>query len=166
MLKKKQRISNDEWIATVKNIKNIVTESEIKKLEKETISQIKSKTKNKKVAYAWSAGKDSIVLGALCEKAGIKDCMLGRCNLEYPAFIDWIEKNKPEKLEIINTGQDMEWLIKHPEMLFPKADKASRWFNIIQHQAQAKYFKNHGLDIILLGRRKADGNYVGKGDSI
>ena len=66
-------------------------------------------------------------------------------------------------LEIINTGQDMEWLKKHPDMLFPdKSNKAAQWFHIVQHRGQARYYKEHQLEILLLGRRKADGNYVGK----
>lgn len=80
-----------------------------------------------------------------------------------PAFIAWIEQNKPSGLEIINTGQDMEWLKKHPDMLFPdKSNKAAQWFHIVQHRGQARYYKEHQLEILLLGRRKADGNYVGK----
>lgn len=80
-----------------------------------------------------------------------------------PAFIAWIEQNKPSGLEVINTGQDMEWLKKHPDMLFPdKSNKAAQWFHIVQHRGQARYYKEHQLEILLLGRRKADGNYVGK----
>lgn len=68
--------------------------------------------------------------------------MLVACNLEYPAFIAWIEQNKPSDLEIINTGQDMEWLKKHPDMLFPdKSNKAAQWFHIVQHRGQARYYK-------------------------
>jgi len=166
MLKRKQAVANNNWVAAFANIKNTVSEAEIKALTKQTIADIKSKTKGKKTAYAWSAGKDSIVLGAICEKAGITDCMIGICNLEYPAFLAWVEANKPAALEIINTGQDMAWLVKHPELLFPGATGASRWFSIVQHRAQSKYFVERKLDVLLLGRRKADGNYVGKGDNI
>ena len=166
MLGRKQSISNELWLKAMADIKNIVTEADIKKLTKQTIADIKAKTKGKKSAYAWSAGKDSIVLGDLCEKAGISDCMIGICNLEYPAFLSWIEEHKPPNLTTINTGQDIEWLVKHPQMLFPDGKGAARWFSIIQHTAQAKYFKERKLDIIMLGRRKADGNYVGKGDNI
>lgn len=57
----------------------------------------------------------------------------------------------------------MEWLKKHPDMLFPdKSNKAAQWFHIVQHRGQARYYKEHQLEILLLGRRKADGNYVGK----
>ena len=166
MLGRKQSVSNNDWIKAMANIKNTVTAADIKKLEKKTLEEIKANTKGKKAAYAWSAGKDSIVLGYLCEKAGIKNCMIGICNLEYPAFLKWIEENKPAGLETVNTGQDMGWLLKHPEMMFPSGSKAGRWFAIVQHNAQAKYCRKHDIDILLLGRRKADGNYVGKGANI
>jgi len=166
MLGKKQSISNDAWIKAMACIKNTVAHTEIKELENQAIAEIRAKTKSKKAAYAWSAGKDSIVLGAICEKAGAKDCMLGICNLEYPAFLSWVDENKPSNLEVINTGQDIDWLVKHPEMLFPSGSRAGRWFTIVQHNAQAKYFREHKLDLLLLGRRKADGNFVGKGDNV
>ena len=80
-------------------------------------------------------------LEKICEKAGIDQSVLVRCNLEYPAFIAWIEQNKPSGLEIINTGQDMEWLKKHPDMLFP--DKAIR-----QRSGSISYSTGDRRDII------------------
>ncbi|MFQ8761808.1 MAG: phosphoadenosine phosphosulfate reductase family protein [Intestinimonas sp.] len=85
----------------------------------------------------------------------------------YPAFATWIEANKPTGCEVINTHQDLDWLDKHPEMLFPQDSAAAgRWFSIVQHRAQRLYFKSRELDIIILGRRRADGNYVGRGTNI
>ena len=37
---------------------------------------------------------------------------------------------------------------------------------MVQHRGQARYYKAHDLDMLLLGRRRADGNYVGKGSNI
>ena len=166
MLGKKQSISNADWIKAMTNAKVAVSKSEITTLAEATINNIKEKAKNKKVAFAWSGGKDSIILAQLCKEAEIIDCMIGICNLEYPAFMAWIEENKPEELEIINTGQDMAWLKKHQDMLFPDSKKAARWFSVVQHVAQTKYYKKHNLDMLLVGRRKADGNFVGKSDNI
>lgn len=164
---KKQRTDNSTWIETMEKIEEYVSRDELEILVKETIEEIKDIVKGKKAAYAWSAGKDSLVLGKLCEMAGIKKCVLAVTELEYPAFMEWIQQNKPKGLEIINTGQDINWLKKHPEMLFPTDCKyAARWFSIVQHRAQAKYYKEHKLDVLLLGRRRADGNYCGKGSNI
>ena len=132
-----------------------------------TVEEIKERTAGKRAAYAWSAGKDSLVLGEICEKSEINDCMMAVCDLEYPAFRRWVDRHKPKGLEIINTGQDLEWLSKHPNMLFPQdSATAAKWFSIVQHRAQEKYYKEHQLDVILLGRRRADGNYCGKGSNI
>lgn len=167
VLGKKQNIANEDWISALNRIEELVPMNELEDLVKSTVALIKSIVGDKKAAYAWSGGKDSLVLGKICEQAGITDCMMGICDLEYPEFMEWVDENKPEGLEIINTHQNMEWLCKHPDMLFPASSKeAAQWFHIVQHRAQAAYYKSHSLDMILLGRRRADGNYVGKGSNI
>jgi hypothetical protein len=166
-LGRKQNISNEAWLDTIANIEELVSREEIEELSAATIQDIKAKTSGKAAAYAWSGGKDSIVLGKLCEAAGVTSCMIGVCNLEYPAFMKWVSGNKPQGCEVINTGQDLKWLSEHPEMLFPQdSTTAARWFAIVQHRAQRKYFQSHNLDIIILGRRRADGNYVGRKSNI
>ncbi|MEJ5966236.1 phosphoadenosine phosphosulfate reductase family protein [Flavonifractor porci] len=166
-LGRKQRITNDTWLEAVASIESVVSREELADLSALAIQDIKSKAKGKRAAYAWSGGKDSIVLGKLCEAAGVTDSMIGVCDLEYPAFAAWIESNKPNGCEVINTHQDLDWLAAHPEMLFPQSSAAAgRWFSIVQHRAQRIYSKTHGLDLIILGRRRADGNYVGRGSNI
>ncbi len=161
-LRKKQFMNNELWLKAIAKIEQIMPQRELNVIVHQTILDIQSMVKGKNVAYAWSGGKDSIVLGDICEKAGVKKSMIGVCNLEYPAFIDWVRRHKPKNCEIINTGQDMEWLAKHQDMLFPQnSTKAARWFAIVQHTAQHHYYKDNNLDMILLGRRRTDGNYVG-----
>lgn len=167
VLGRKQSIKNSEWLEAVKNIEDLVSKQELDERIGKTIEDIKAKVVNKKAAFAWSGGKDSIVLQAICSMAGIDDCVLVVCDLEYPAFTKWVEDHKPKKLTIVNTGQDLKWLAAHPQMLFPQDSKtAAQWFHIVQHRGQARYYKDNNLDIMLLGRRRADGNYVGKGDNI
>ena len=167
ILGRKQRIKNSEWIEAFAKIEQAVSRKELDQLVDKTVKEIKKKTRGKKVAYAWSGGKDSLVLGEICRMAGIAPCVLVICNLEYKAFIEWVDAHKPPELSVINTGQDMKWLAAHPQMLFPQDSKyASMWFQIVQHRGQAKYYKENQLDMMLLGRRRADGNYVGRGDNI
>ncbi|MCX4294338.1 MAG: hypothetical protein OSJ56_09820 [Prevotella sp.] len=165
--KKKQKIKNEEWIKMLQKIGQVISREELDRIVFSTIKDIKKKTMDKKAAYAWSGGKDSVVLGKICHIAGITDCVLVICNLEYRAFMEWIRIHKPQGLSVINTGQDMEWLSANPHMLFPQDSRtAARWFNIVQHRGQALYYKNEHLDMIILGRRLADGNYVGNGSNI
>ena len=167
VLGRKQKIKNSDWINAYARIEQLVTKEELNEVVDRTIADIKAKTEGKKAAYAWSGGKDSIVLGEICRLAGIKACVLVISDLEYKAFTQWVEDNKPPELSVINTGQDMKWLAKHQQMLFPQDSKyASQWFHIVQHRGQEKYYKEKNLDMLLLGRRKADGNYVGKSDNI
>lgn len=166
-LGKKQKSGNEAWIEAFQNIESIVSREDLDALTARTVQDIREKTAGKVAAYAWSGGKDSIVLGKICELAGISRSMIGICDLEYPTFLSWIQDHKPDGCEIVNTGQNLEWLSKHPEMLFPQdSATASRWFTIVQHRAQRIYSKNQNVDILILGRRRADGNYVGKQSNI
>ena len=166
-LGRKQSINNDAWLEAVATVEKAVPRDELNALVSVTIEDIKATIGGKRAAYAWSAGKDSIVLGRICEATGVTDSMIGVCDLEYPAFATWIEANKPTGCEVINTHQDLDWLDKHPEMLFPQDSAAAgRWFSIVQHRAQRLFFKSRELDLIVLGRRRADGNYVGRGTNI
>lgn len=145
------------------NIKKIKPKKDIEALIDKTVADIKEKTKGKKAAYSWSAGKDSIALQYVCQKAGIEDNVFVYCDLEYTSFMDWVNKHKPKKCTMINTGQDLKWLAEHPEMLFPQDSKiAGKWFQIIQHRGQEQYYRDNNLDILCLGRRRQDGNYTGK----
>ena len=154
VLGRKQRIKNSEWIEALADIEQKVSKKELDQLVSRTIKEIKKKAKGKKAAYAWSGGKDSLVLGEICRQAGIIPCVLVICNLEYKAFIEWVEAHKPPELSIINTGQDISWLAAHPQMLFPRDSKtAAQWFHIVQHRGQAKYYKAEQLDMLLLDRK-------------
>lgn len=167
VLGKKQSIQNEEWLKAEKRIEELVSREVLDEKVRSTVEAIRQMTDGKKTAYAWSAGKDSLVLGEICRDSGVTDCMMAICNLEYPAFLKWVDRYKPKELEIINTGQDLEWLSKHLNMLFPQdSTTAAKWFSIVQHRAQAKYYKAHELDLLLLGRRRADGNYCGRGANI
>ena len=100
-LGRKQRIDNSAWLEAVATIEEAVSRAELNELTAATVADIKAVTAGKCAAYAWSAGKDSIVLGKLCEAAGVTDSMIGVCDLEYPAFAAWIEEHKPAGCEVI-----------------------------------------------------------------
>lgn len=166
-LGRKQRIKNSDWIEVLGKIEQLISRTELNQLVNDTVKEIREKTVGKNVAFAWSGGKDSLVLEKVCYMADVNACVLVICDLEYQAFLQWVTDNIPPKLSIINTGQNIEWLAAHPQMLFPQDSKtAAQWFHMVQHRGQAQYYKENNLDIMLLGRRKADGNYVGKGDNI
>lgn len=129
----------------------------------QAVEEVRAFTRGRNAAFAWSGGKDSIALRFVAELAGISDCVLGITDLEYPAFLAWVTAHMPDGLEVINTGLDIDWLAANPGMLFPRdASVAAQWFAKVQHAAQRRYFKARGLDVLLLGRRRQDGNFVGR----
>lgn len=167
ILGRKQSTDNARWIEAVANIEEHVTKDELDMAVATAREDIKKVTEGKKLAYAWSGGKDSLVIADICQKLGIMDSVFVHTELEYPVFLDWCLKNKPEGCEVINTGQDLDWLVKHPKMLFPdNSTLVSRWFGIVQRAGIRQYFLKHGLDMIIVGHRKADGNFVGRGTNI
>lgn len=161
-LPRKQTSTQLEWIQAINEIESIVSRDDLGNLIDRTVYAIEQFTRGKRVAFGWSGGKDSLVLEKVMELAGIPDCVLVITNLEYPAFSQWVIEHMPQKLEIINTGQDLSWLSKNQQMLFPRdGATAAKWFHVVQHEGQARYFKKHHLDYLALGRRRADGNYTG-----
>lgn len=170
VLGKKQTSRNEDFVKAWNNIEQLVSREEAEKLVAAAVLDIKRKTAGKNVAYAWSGGKDSLALQVVCERAGINKCVL--CTASKPGysnFVDWCKANAPHGLTIVdNEKLDIQYVAKHPEMLFPQNSKyAAQWFHILQHRGQAIYFKEQRLDIICLGRRLQDGNHVGgKGQNI
>ena len=164
VLKKKNNNTQEEWIEVFKNIENYISKEEIENKINETIKNIKQIIKNKNVAYSWSGGKDSIALEIIMEKIGIKKgvCAISE-DLEYTDFLNYIKKNIPTGVEIINKKISIDFLNRHSNIIFPQNKKdLSIWYKIIQHKVQDEYFKKNKLDILILGRRLQDGNYVGK----
>lgn len=161
MLGRKQSIKNEEWLSAVSTIEETVSRKEIDELAAATVIEIQNHVKGYNAAYAWSGGKDSIVLGELCKLAGIHKGVIVVCDLEYPEFMRWVEMHKPFDVEILNVGYGLEWLAKHPEALFPPM--TYHWSRFIQIAGENRYYREKGIELLILGRRKADGNYVGAG---
>lgn len=98
-------------------IEELVPREELEKAVATAVESIKTMTQGKNVAYAWSGGKDSIVLSSICRLAGVKECMFAHTDLEYPAFLEWCLNNKPEHCEVIHIPYDLDWLAEHENMM-------------------------------------------------
>lgn len=166
VLGRKQASNNDLWLDVAGHIEEYVTREELADAVATVSATIVERTKGKRAAYAWSGGKDSLVLGDICEKIGVSDCVFAHSDLEYPAFLEWCLAHKPNGCEVINVGLGLDWLAGHQAMLFPKSKELNRWYQLVQRKAFTKYFFDHDLDLLLVGHRKADGNVVGKDNII
>ena len=118
--------------------------------------------RGRKAVWGWSGGKDSVVLAHILKLAGVEFpgvCVLTQ--LEYPA-VDWFcTRRKPSGVEVMRTGHDIRWLIENKHMLFPQdAATKSRWYSMVQQAGLDRFAKRHQADMIIMGRRRADGNVV------
>ena len=166
ILGRKQTSNNAKWLEAIERIEELVSREELDEAVAIVNKTIKKVTKGKNIAFCWSGGKDSIVLADICSNLGITNCMFAHTDLEYPAFLKWCMDNKPANCEVINTGQDLKWLADRPHMLFPKGANLNKWYQGVQRAAFTKYFFDKKLDMILVGHRKADGNFVGTNNII
>lgn len=116
------------------------------------------------VGWSWSAGKDSLGLAAVLEHAGLLDLPgMGRWTaLEFPEFLDWSRENAPESVTVeVDEEINLQWLVGRPTLLFPERN-VSRWFEFVQKRAQRQFARARGMDLLIGGWRRADGNYLGQ----
>lgn len=149
------------WHAAIARSRDEWPDQRLDALITNTVADIRDTTRGRRAAYAWSGGKDSLALAHVAELAGIHDCVLAISALEFPEFLVWVTDHMPDGLTVVSTGQDLAWLADHPRMLFPQGVYGPRWFSIVNHRGQERYFRDQHLDVLLLGRRTVDGNYTG-----
>ena len=157
------RIDDEQkWWNVVNHIEEYVSRAEVEIATAEALDRIKTVSAGKNAAYAWSGGKDSLVIADLSQKAGLAKSYCIVTELEYPEYLKFMQEKKPPNCEIINAGFNLDYLARHPEMIFPKGKLFQRWYNQVQHKTHARYMQKNNLDVVILGRRKIDGNICGK----
>lgn len=167
-LGRKQAIRDQAaWRAAIASARDVWPDDRLDNLIDRTVDEVRTVTRGRRAALAWSGGKDSLAVEHITRLAGIDRAVLAICEMEFPEFLAWVTDHMPPGLTVYSTGQDLHWLRDHPKMLFPQGDLGARWFSIVQHRGQERYFKENNLDVLILGRRRSDGNYVGpKGANI
>lgn len=163
VLKKTIAGNNEDWLWAVEHIEEIVSREEVDALTNATKERICRETHGGKCAVAWSGGKDSLVIYDIAKDLGITDSLFVTCNLEFPAFEVWAKEHMPDGCTVINTGNDLNWLNKHPELLFPLTGALCfRWYKSFHRLGMTQYFFDKGLDYLICGHRVHDGNTCGK----
>ena len=163
VLKRKQSYHSDEpWNEAFAHIEELISEEECEAFADKAIRRIREATAGKDAAYGWSGGKDSLVLSDLCRRACINQCALFLTKLEFPEFESWLLEHKPEGCEVIRREYDLDFLVAHPELIFPKGKEMQRWNVIMQRGSQIMYYHQKNLGILLTGHRVIDGNTCGK----
>jgi len=160
LIGKKSKTTQDDWLPFLNKSYNFPDKSRAQELVERAITVCEKIIKpGDRIGWGWSGGKDSQGLRVVMEAMQIDDCYLGISSLEYPDFLSWATNRMPERLMImLNANINLDYLVKHPKMLFPDARNAERWFSRVQRRARVEYIKAENKSLIFLGRRKADQN--------
>lgn len=112
-----------------------------------------SKYRGKRVALAFSGGKESILLLELCRE-NLLDVTLVNVqtrSFSWPEHLRYLSSFRPLT---ITTKHDWQWLSEHREMLFPKTSpQRNRWFSQVQRYGIDHYARKNNIDVVLWGRR-------------
>lgn len=159
---RKQSSANDVWLYAMEHIEDLVSRQDVDAYTQWAVERIQKAANGKNAAYAWSGGKDSIVLADLCRQAGVTRGFFAYCDLDYPAFAKWCLEHKPAGVEPMHTGYTLDWLAEHQELIFAEGQIGQRWHQISQRGPFTRMFFENNLDVLLMGHRIIDGNNVGK----
>lgn len=130
-----------------------------------TVEVIRRQALVSRIGYAWSGGRDSQVLAYLMGLARVEQCVLATTTgLEWPALAAWHTTHAPLGCTVLAQPLDLGWLAAHPRMLFPQGHYGVAWLSLVSRRAQTQFFRREALDLLALGCRRAQGNYVGHGD--
>lgn len=161
-LGRKHGSKNSQWLYAVEHIEELITSAEVDNFESSAVERIHRVCDGKKAGFAWSGGKDSIVLGDILGKLGITTGYFAYCDLDYPAFIKWVQENKPAGVLMMHTGYGLKWLSEHQELIFARGIIGQKWHQFSQMGPFTNMFFGGNLDVLLLGHRIIDGNVCGK----
>lgn len=160
-LKSRAFNTQKEWMEVWNNYDKYCSVEHLLQLEAKTLKEMREVTKGKKCAYAYSGGKDSVVLSILCNKIGIYDGVCAISSLFFDESIAHIKATLPSDLTLVDTGQNMQWLFENQKR-FLFSDNMFQWYTIGHLKAQKEYHDQSGIDLMLKGKRKQDGNNLGK----
>ena len=165
VMRSKYNATNEDFARTWDRCLELVPATRTELLVEKAAEEVRRHAAGKRVAYGWSGGKDSQALRVVAERAGIFDCVLSFCSLEWPDMERWVKTAAPPGLVIERkTEVNLDFLVKHPHLLFPASGKIGYFYSSkITHWGQQKYYSERALDLMLYGRRHQDGNFIGPG---
>lgn len=150
------------WWNVINHIEDYVSREESARATDIARARILKMTNGKKAAYAWSGGKDSLVISDLCRSIGVTACQCFVSGIEYPAWEKFLLLNAPPNCEIINVGFDLDFIAKHDKLLFAQGKIEQFWNVNVRQKYLKKYILDKKLEVLILGRRTIDGNVCGK----
>lgn len=161
-IKVRKRLENLAYFKRLyENAHNEISKAQCSELIKRTADEIASVSAGERVVYAWSGGKDSVVLEHCLRMVGNYAGVCVATQLEYPCVADFMQRERPRGVEIVQTSHDLQWLRANPRMLFPSDSRTkSEWLRIVQHKHTDDFAKRAGATMLVFGRRTEDGNVM------
>ena len=170
VLSNKASYSDSEVERVWRNVSDYVSEDEALQAVEAAVDETKEVIRpiRSKVAYGWSAGKDSVALEVVMERAGVSRCMLGLVGpVEWRDYLQWVSQNAPSGLTVFsNDSVDLPFLSKpqNHRYVFPDNASDGYWWTLQStRRAQREYQRLYGPELQIYGRRTQDGNYIGDG---
>lgn len=159
-LRKKHEMSGAECVALIERYREDPPVERAERLVSVAVERVEQLEGT--LAFAWSGGKDSQGLRLVSELAGVDVGMCVETGLEWPVMNEW-RSTRMSNIERVSLGEyDAEWLNSHREHLFTYDAKIRAVFaKATHHKGQERFYKEHALDGMLLGRRWVDDNWTG-----
>lgn len=113
--------------------------------------------------YGWSGGKDSLALEIVLQWVDVDQAVVGMVRpLEFPAYLTWAEARMPPRAAIYsNDTLTLPWLAQHPRYLFPATTRLGYFWTLAgTRRAQHLHQTLYEPDLFILGRRRADNNWI------
>lgn len=147
-----------KWWNVINHIEDYVSFSEVERATEIARARILKVTNNKKAAYSWSGGKDSLVVSELCKSVGIYKCQCFFTDLEFPTWKKFLLDNAPVGCEFVNVGFGLDYLAEHPEMIFPRGKLAVQWAIQVQRKQFLRHLLDSDINVLITGHRLIDSN--------
>lgn len=165
--RKKRNLTSEQLEHIHKISTKLYSKSDIKNLEQDCLRKISERIGTLKTAYGYSSGKESIVILHLCKQLGIPGVIINSADprMHYPVMRSWVKREiKKHGVHQHPRPITLEWLGQHPNQVFSRSSSDSqKWFARTHQTGLREYYKQNNLDLIILGRRKQDGNVMGRG---
>lgn len=167
-LGRKQNETNSHFVKVWNSIGEYVSLDEAARAVDDAAAEVLRVTHGKRAGYGWSGGKDSIALQVVMERVGIRKCYMAYVPaLSFKHYLPWCQEHGPASLEILGYDDvNIGWLARHQQYIFNQRDH-SIWSRFCQVRGHDRFCLDNRLDMVILGRRHQDGNYIGaKGSNI
>lgn len=155
----KRQVTFEEFDYVRKHIEDYVSKEECDSLITDAVKLVKGLINYyPKAGYAWSAGKDSLALQVVMEKAGVESCVFCTSKEDSPKMLEWVKTHQPKGMMFhVSKTLTKKFIKEHADRIFPKKE-GYWWYKFVPWEGQQEFIKFQSLDICFYGRRTQDGN--------